>query len=151
MGNGIINWYLGDRLSERLVLDSTGTVTGRMAHLPFGGDFAESGMQEKHHFTTYEREGASGLDYALNRYYSPIVGRFNSADPYQASNELDDPRSWNRYSYTRNVVTNRVDPLGLTDWGAIANLIDTWLHTLPSQSINVQATYGAIELSTDWA
>src|SRR5262249_12245253 len=26
-----------------------------------------------------------------------------------------DPRSWNRYSYTRNVVTNRVDPLGLDD------------------------------------
>ena len=26
-----------------------------------------------------------------------------------------DPRSWNRYSYTRNVLTNRIDPLGLDD------------------------------------
>jgi hypothetical protein len=25
-------------------------------------------MREKHHFTTYERDNGSGLDYAVNRY-----------------------------------------------------------------------------------
>jgi len=36
MGSGVINWFLSDRLSERLVLDVSGSVIGRMAHLPFG-------------------------------------------------------------------------------------------------------------------
>jgi YD repeat-containing protein len=44
-------YYLSDRLSTRLVLDTGGNVVGRQAHLPFGEDFAETGTQEKHHFT----------------------------------------------------------------------------------------------------
>ncbi|MFY9570064.1 MAG: RHS repeat-associated core domain-containing protein, partial [Blastocatellia bacterium] len=84
-------------------------------HLPFGEDFGESGTQEKHHFTSYERDGESGLDYAVNRGYSPNVGRFQQADPYKASGYLFDPQSWNRYSYARNNATNRVDLLGLDD------------------------------------
>ncbi|MFY9553772.1 MAG: RHS repeat-associated core domain-containing protein, partial [Blastocatellia bacterium] len=108
-------YYLSDRLSTRLVLSPTGTVLGRQAHLPFGEDFAASGTQEKHHFTSYERDGESGLDYAVNRGYSAAVGRFLSADPYRPSGYLVDPQSWNRYSYARNNATNRVDPLGLDD------------------------------------
>lgn len=108
-------YCLSDRLSERLMLDANGNVMGRMAHLPFGEDFGESGTQEKHHFTSYERDAETGLDYAVNREYSSGVGRFMSADPYRASGYMEDPRSWNRYSYTRNVLTNRIDPLGLED------------------------------------
>lgn len=115
MGAGVINWYLSDRLSERLVLDANANVIGRMAHLPFGEDFGGSSTQEKHHFTSYEREGQADLDYAVNRYYALNVGRFIQADPYRSSGGLIDPRSWNRYSYTRNIVTNRVDALGLDD------------------------------------
>jgi RHS repeat-associated protein len=83
-------YYLSDRLSMRITLDSSGNVLGRQAHLPFGGDFAESGTQEKHHFTSYERDAESGLDYALNRGYSPNLGRFQQADPYKASGYLID-------------------------------------------------------------
>ena len=63
-------YYLSDRLSTRLVLDASGNVIGRQGHLPFGEDFAESGSQEKHHFTSYERDLESGTDYAGNRQYS---------------------------------------------------------------------------------
>ena len=71
-------YYVSDRLSTRLVLDASGNVIGRQGHLPFGEDFAESGTQEKHHFTSYERDVESGTDYAVNRQYSQSVGRFIS-------------------------------------------------------------------------
>ena len=106
-------YYLSDIWSTRLVLDSSGNVLGRQAHLPFGDEFAESGTQEKHHFTSYETESETGTDYALNRQYSQSVGRFQSADPYQASGYLVDPQSWNRYSYVENDPLHNIDPLGL--------------------------------------
>lgn len=95
------------------MLDASGNVIGRQAHLPFGEQYAESGTQEKHHFTSYESESESGTDYAVNRQYSPSVGRFGSADPYQASSYLVNPQSWNRYSYVENDPIHNVDPLGL--------------------------------------
>ena len=57
----------------------------------------------------------------MNRQYASALGRFGQADPYEASGFATDPRSWNRYSYTRNVLTTRVDPLGLADQGAGPN------------------------------
>jgi RHS repeat-associated protein len=147
IASGTINYFLGDRLSIRAVLNSTGGVVGRQAYLPFGEDFAESGTQQKQHFTSYERDSESGLDYAINRYYAPAVGRFVSADRYRASGHTDDPRSWNRYSYTRNVVTNRVDPLGLDDMGAYEDLPPPrYPHLLPNDSISVWG--GATTLGT---
>ncbi|MEK6301164.1 MAG: RHS repeat-associated core domain-containing protein [Acidobacteriota bacterium] len=113
--SGSTQYILSDRMSGRLVLDTSGTVLGRQGHLPFGEDFGESGLQEKHHLTSYERDDETGNDYAVNRGYSPSIGRFLSADPYVASESAADPRGWNRYSYTRNVVINRGDPLGLQD------------------------------------
>jgi len=114
-GNGNITYVLSDRMSGRVSVDAYGNVIGRQGHLPFAEDFAESGTQEKHHFTTYERDSETGIDYALNRFYSPLVGRFLSADPYTPTGCVNDPRGWNRYSYTRNVVINRGDPSGLSD------------------------------------
>jgi RHS repeat-associated protein len=102
-------YYLSDRLSVRMTLDTSGNVLGRQAHLPFGEDFGESGTQEKHHFTTFERDLETALDYAINRYDNVSLGRFQSADPYRASGYIVDPQSWNRYSYVRN------DPIGLVD------------------------------------
>ena len=122
--SGVVRYYLSDRLSTRLVLDSSGTTVARQAHLPFGDPFGQSGTQEKHHFTTYEQDAETGLDYAINRGYSSVVGRFMSADPYRPSGYMEDPRSWNRYSYTRNVLTNRVDPLGLVDEPVFGNYDD---------------------------
>jgi RHS repeat-associated protein len=108
-----IRYYVSDVWSTRLVLDASGTVIGRQAHLPFGEEFAASGTQEKHHFTSYEAESESGTDYAVNRQYPQSVGRFGSADPYQASSHLVNPQSWNRYSYVLNDPIHNVDPLGL--------------------------------------
>jgi RHS repeat-associated protein len=95
---------------ERLVLDTTGNVLGRQAHLPYGEDFGESGTQEKHHFTTYERDTESGSDYAVNRHESSGIGRFFQVDALPGSTA--NPQSLNRFVYAGDDPVNRTDPLG---------------------------------------
>ena len=70
---------------------------------------------ERLSFATYTRDSFSGLDYAVNRWHLPGMGRFGSADPYQASAGPGDPGSWNRYSYVRGNPVNSLDHLGLMD------------------------------------
>jgi RHS repeat-associated protein len=118
-------YLLSDRLSTRLALNTSGTVIGRQAHLPFGEDFGESGTQEKRHFTSYERDSESGTDYAVNRQHAGSIGRFMSADPYRASGYMIHPQSWNRYQYAQS------DPVNLTDQtGLVAS---TWVQPLPPE------------------
>jgi RHS repeat-associated protein len=57
----------------------------------------------------------TGLRTIDQRYYASTYGRFNTADPYQASGGPSSPASWNRYSYTRGDPVNRRDPSGLRD------------------------------------
>jgi RHS repeat-associated protein len=108
---GARRYFLSDRLSVRVTLDASGNIVGRQAHLPFGEDFAESGTQQKHHLTSYERDAESGLDYAVNRYYGSNVGRFSQVDPMSGS--VSNPQSLNRYSYVQNDPVNSTDPSGL--------------------------------------
>jgi RHS repeat-associated protein len=115
VSGGTTQYFLSDRLSTRLVLDTSGNVLGHQAHLPFGEDFGQSGPQEKHHFTSYDRDSETASDYAVNRQYAQSVARFMAPDRYRASAYRADPQSWNRYSYTRNNPINRVDRLGLGD------------------------------------
>ena len=111
--SGATQYFLNDRLSMRLVMDASGNVAGRQGHMPFGEELGPSGITDKHKFTPYERDGDTGLDYAINRGYLPTIGRFHSADPYRASGDIIDPRSWNRYSYSFNDPVNGTDRFGL--------------------------------------
>ena len=63
-------------------------------------------------FATYYRDGATGLDYAVNRYYDPGTGRFLTADPSGLNQDLSDPASWNAYAYTEGDPINFNDPDG---------------------------------------
>jgi RHS repeat-associated protein len=112
IAGGATQYFLSDRLSSRLMLDASANVIGRQGQLPFGEDFGESGSQEKHHFTSYERDPESGIDYAINRGYQTNAGRFLSADPYRASGYMVNPHTWNRYIYTEDDPVNKIDPLG---------------------------------------
>ena len=111
VASGTASYFLSDRLSARLVLDTSGNVVGRQATLPFGEDFAESGTQQKQHFTSYERDSETGTDYAVNRQHNPNIGRFNRVDPITGSTSF--PQSLNRYAYVYNDPINRADPRGL--------------------------------------
>jgi len=105
---------LQDRLSTRLITDSSGNLIGREDHLPFGEDAGTgSGQSEKHRFTSYERDSESGSDYAINRQYSNVTGRFNRADPFDGSYDFDNPQSLNRYANVGDDPINATDPLGL--------------------------------------
>ena len=66
--------------------------------------------QEK--FATYTRDAATGLDYANQRYYSSIIGRFTKPDPLADSALVGSPQTWNRYAYAGNDPANEFDPTG---------------------------------------
>jgi RHS repeat-associated protein len=94
----------------------------RATYYPFGEKRPESNsnlnldVSNQAAFGTYQRDanGSGGtLDYAMNRYYAAQWGRFTTPDPYQASAQLANPQSWNRYSYVENDPVNKYDPGGL--------------------------------------
>lgn len=109
-GSGL-NYYLADRLSTRLKADSSGNVAGTQDHYPFGEDASATGAVEKHKFTNYERDAEIGSDYAVNRQYSNLTGRFMRPDPM--AGDIANPQSLNRYAYVKNDPVNLIDPLGL--------------------------------------
>ena len=91
-------------------------------YYPFGEEIGSTANNEYKFASTY-RDSATGLDYAINRYYASGMGRFLTTDPYKASAGVSDPQSWNRYSYTQGDPINYKDRTGLLmappwdDWG----------------------------------
>ena len=115
-------------------------------------------------FATYRRDSESSLDYAGNRYYDNVTGRFMTADPYGGSGVAGNPQSWNRYGYVLGDPVGGNDPAGLcsallagstmnltdpvfeglqTNLGAVAGFPYSGLN-LPMSVANVlsQATFG---------
>jgi RHS repeat-associated protein len=95
--------------SAVLTINSAGLVMENNRTLPYGEAWlAEStpSTNDKK-FTTYQRDGESGLDYAMDRYSSNANGRFLSPDRGRAS--LNQPRMWNRYLYSID------DPINFRD------------------------------------
>lgn len=109
---GVLRYFHRDRLSTRLITDSSGNVVGTEDHLPFGEDAGLTGESEKHRFTSYERDAESATDYAVNRQYAMNIGRFLRPDPIPG--DINDPQSSNQYTYVGNDPVNSVDPLGLS-------------------------------------
>jgi RHS repeat-associated protein len=108
---GVTKYYHQDHLSNRVITDAGGNKIGESGHYPFGENWYESGGINKLKFTTYERDGESGNDYALARYHINRLGRFSSPDLIAGSS--GDPQSLNRYAYVRNDPSDFADPLGL--------------------------------------
>jgi RHS repeat-associated protein len=94
--------------------DSVGSAASTGTFYPFGEQKSGTAANEQYKFATYWRDGESGLDYAGSRFYSSTLGRFLSADQYQANTGgPGDPQSWNRYAYAGGDPVNRLDPSGL--------------------------------------
>ena len=125
-GDRQLQWLVQDHLgSTRMVVDRSGSLGGVRRHdfLPFGEElFAGTGIRTaalgygadstRQKFTGKERDGETGLDYFLARYYSSIQGRFTSVNPENAGAIEDDPQSWNGYAYARNAPAVYSDPDG---------------------------------------
>src|SRR5271165_2177112 len=114
-------YFGGKRLAMEDRLGSTMLSTNglRQGFFPYGEDKVgvgqPQGPNDAWKFATYWRDAATALDYADQRFYSNVLGRFLSPDRYVASAGTSDPSSWNRYAYTRNDPMNRVDVSGRAD------------------------------------
>jgi RHS repeat-associated protein len=102
-----------------------GSAAGGTGYTAYGVERTSS-ANDAEKFATYYRDAKTGLDYAINRYYWSGLGRFLTADPYEATadgaNNPVEPQSWNRYAYVLSDPMNGFDPTGLfiqkpQDWG----------------------------------
>jgi RHS repeat-associated protein len=104
-------WFAGRLLKGQDRLQSVGK------YFPYGedryGPNPANPANDQEKFATYTRDSSSGLDYAMNRYYNSLIGRFQTPDPYQPSAKQSSPQSWNRYAYVENDPANALDPTGL--------------------------------------
>jgi RHS repeat-associated protein len=117
----IIFYHLDHLGSPRIITDETGAIllndagnqTGKHRYLPFGDEkpVLAQGSSNTLQFTGHERDAESGLDYMMARYYSSSLGRFMAVDPGRDT-KLEDPQSWNKYTYVRNNPLKFTDPDG---------------------------------------
>jgi RHS repeat-associated protein len=100
---------------------------GYQAQYPYGVEYTPQTVNDREKYATYTRDSVTGLDYAMNRYYSSVWGRFLSPDPYGKSVGPGNPQSWNRYGYAGNDPVNHNDPSGLDDFAPDPDTGVPWL------------------------
>ncbi|HYV85095.1 MAG TPA: RHS repeat-associated core domain-containing protein [Patescibacteria group bacterium] len=108
-------YHLDHLGSPRVTLGATGAIIATHHYLPFGEERpaqTDATLNDKA-FTGHQRDAESGLDYMMARYYGSSLEKFMSPDPGKDT-ALEDPQSWNKYTYVRNNPLRRVDPDGLT-------------------------------------
>jgi RHS repeat-associated protein len=107
--------YFGSR--RLAVMDQLGSVVKAtspvVSYFPWGETKGASNPQDTWNFATYWQDSTTGLDYANNRYYSNIGGRFMTPDPSTAGQDPKAPQSWNLYLYVIGDPVNFSDPTGL--------------------------------------
>ena len=118
--DGQFYWLHTNHLgNSRAMTDASGNLTYKGQFDPYGATLTEwsgsgnTNLNSKK-FTGYERDSATGLDYAQARMYNSSRGRFMTPDPIglKAAN-VKRPESMNRYSYVRNDPINFIDPGGM--------------------------------------
>ncbi len=125
--NGAIGYYsavgsyvwFGSQLvwqgSGPVSTDRLGSVVGQM--YPYGESVGVGGAPstvgyDSLLFATYTRDSFTGMDYADQRMYASVYGRFLTPDRSRKSVNPGIPGSWNRYSYVLGDPVNKNDPSG---------------------------------------
>lgn len=113
-GGEAVEYHHPDRLGSRLITTPTGGSFENVT-LPFGTVIAsETTATTNRRFTSYDRSGATKLDYAINRHYDSQQGRFTQVDPAgMKATKLEAPQTLNLYAYCANDPINQTDPSGL--------------------------------------
>jgi RHS repeat-associated protein len=150
VGSGSIYYYAQDFLrTSRVLMTSAGALCYDADFYPYGGEYIFTNTcSQNYKFTGKERDTESNLDNFGARYFSSILGRFMSPDPdnVSAGLHMDDPQSWNGYTYVRNNPGTLTDPTGENyivcdaDGNSCGNLTnDQWAQWL-QQNQNVTKT-----------
>jgi RHS repeat-associated protein len=112
-----VYWLHGDHLgSASLTTNSSGGFQSHVRYKPFGevrNGYSSAGMVTDKLFTGQERETAGyvgNIDLFGARFYSPVLGRFISADTIVPG--ARNPQAFNRFSYTLNNPLRYTDPTG---------------------------------------
>ena len=110
-----LTFIYGDHLgSASVTANLSGTKVSEVRYYPFGETHYSNGsLPSDRTFTGQRAESQSAvgnlMDYGA-RFYSPILGRFISADSIVP--QPGNPQSTNRYAYTLNNPLNYIDPSG---------------------------------------
>jgi RHS repeat-associated protein len=115
-GFELVEYHHPDRLGTRIITNPSTGSSSEQVTLPFGTALTaeSSGAPSKRRFTSYDRSGTTGLDYAINRHYDAQQGRFTQVDPIGlGDSDLISPQTLNLYSYCTNDPINQIDPDGL--------------------------------------
>ncbi len=115
--DGNFYWLHQDHLKNgRKMTDTSGNLKYRAEFDPYGKllyEWTAAVNLNTKKFTGYERDAATGLDYAQARMYTSEWGRFMSPDPAGLSSaNKQSPKSFNRYNYTEGNPSNHRDPTG---------------------------------------
>jgi len=136
---------IGDQLgSGSVVVDNvTGQLVERSTYQAYGAadsDYRNEAwlFWEPYRFTGAETDIELGLSYFGARYYSPMLGRWMSADPAVVHGFQSDP---NAYAYAGGAVLSSIDPLGLD--------IENGVLTVPVTNITSSVTPDAQSASDD--
>jgi RHS repeat-associated protein len=97
---------LGSPVAET---DAAGTVTRIERYTPYG-EPGDGVMDQGPGYTGHVTDALTGLTYAQQRYYDPLLGRFLSPDPVET--DPNTGASFNRYGYANNNPYRYTDPDG---------------------------------------
>ncbi|MGH8107584.1 MAG: RHS repeat-associated core domain-containing protein [Arenimonas sp.] len=135
---------LGSPVAET---DAVKTVSKIERYTPYG-EPSDNGYDQGPGYTSHVTDAATGLTYAQQRYYDPVIGKFLSADPVET-----DPNTgigFNRYAYANNNPYKFIDPDGRKNaLGIIAELPQS-LTNPSSKDLKVQeAAQRSVDLTVD--
>jgi RHS repeat-associated protein len=114
-GDATWQFYASDHLgSPRLAITHAGYKLKRHRYAAFGDELVVAGetdtLTQRVRFATMERDFDAERYYDHARHQDYNLGRFLSPD--LLSGKIQDPQSWNRYTYARNNPAKFVDPDG---------------------------------------
>ena len=125
LADGRIQFYHTDHLgSASVITDSDGNRKEQIVYFPFGTYRASGNINGTYDydtnfpdvfytFTGQEDDDDLGFYNYGARLYDPLLGRFISPDI--VGPEIEDPQTFNHYTYVRNNPLIRIDPTGLFD------------------------------------
>jgi len=113
----IYQYFAGQRIHQ--YTDRVGTVrydryVGARHYYPYGEEITSTNS-DTYKFAQLHRDGDTGLDYAVNRYYGSGIGRFLNTDPNGAGTCQGNPQTQNRFAYVHDDPVNYFDPQGTNE------------------------------------